>query len=379
MRVFGRGKGIAVLGASALLLAGCICQVQCAEAKTKNISRNVYVGKSVKLPGGGKLRWTSRNSKIASVTSGGKVKAKSAGTTKIIGKNKKGKPQITCKVKTGNYITGIKLKSASSVTLSIDGKSRIRASVKGKQPLYSGFTYTTSDPDIAAVSAKGELTAMGGGLAEITVQSQATNKKGKRYQLKVMVYVQDTAAAPVPTQIPAPASDGAVVVAVELPVAATSAPGTQTPTAPAPVQTPPAAGGTISNVIPQIPKPSPDQLTAATLVVKDSAGNMQTLYFLNREYAGTMQMELFGYPFSSGAKVTDALKKIIDLGKAGKYVRNQGTRVLHVSTDYGKCAVKNLATEETVYFQVYETDPVYGTPYGLIVAQGDTRSQVAVK
>ncbi len=378
MRIFGRGKRIAVLGTAALLLTACVCYVPCAEAKSKTTSLDVYVyvGKSVKIPGGGKLRWTSSNKKIASVTATGRVKAKSAGTTKLIGRNKKGKTRMVYKVKTGNYITGIKLKSASSVTLSIDGKSQIRASVKGKQPLYSGFTYKSSDTDVAEVSAKGELTAMGGGLAEITVQSLATNKKGKKYQQKVTVYVQDTAPAPVPTQIPAPASDGAVVVAMELPTAATPAPGTQTP---APVQTPSGVGNTISNVIPQIPVPSSDQLTAATLVVKDAAGNLQTLYFLNREYTGTMQLELFGYSLSSGAKVPDALRRIIELGKAGKYMRDQGVRVLHVSTDYGKCAVKNLATEETVYFQVYETDTNYGTPYGLIIAQGDTRDKVMVK
>ena len=52
---------------------------------------------------------------------------------------------------------------------------------------------------------------------------------------------------------------------------------------------------------------------------------------------------------------------------------------MSINDKKGNCTVTNLLTEEQIKFQVYEADTVYNSPYGLIVAGGDTTSKITLK
>ena len=73
--------------------------VQAANIKLSKSSLNLYVGKSAKLKVRGtksRVKWSSSNKSVATVTSKGKVTAKKAGSTTI--KAKVGKKTLKCKV-----------------------------------------------------------------------------------------------------------------------------------------------------------------------------------------------------------------------------------------------------------------------------------------
>lgn len=363
----GRGKRIAVQGL-ALLLAMLSLQPAVTRAQEQirvegKCALSLYKGETQYCIAKGKVKWSSKNPKIAQVKStGGKysqmvITGKAAGTTKVIGKLAKSKKKIVISVKVGNYITGMNLLSASSVTLSLDGTSQIKAKVTGKNPLYTDFIYTSGNKNIAKVSKKGKITAVSSGLTEITVATRGYNKKKKTYSRKVTVYVQSDDRAPEPTAVPLPSGDSTVIFDGNT--------GT-------------ASGSNLQTAISQLPAPADNQLMVGSFVVQ-SGQSQYTLYFLNRNYTGKMQLSVFGYPLSSSRKVAETLDEIVSVGNTAMYIQSEGERVLLVSDQKGNCAVERLSDQQIVNFQVYSQDPGYGTNYGLIVADGDTRDIIQVK
>ena len=352
------------------------------KGKTKSIS--LYVGKSVtvKASGGSKsIAWKSQNNKIATVNKKGKVTGKKPGTTKIVGTDKKTSKKYVCKIKVGNYITGLSITSANTVILDIGATSTIKATVKGSKVLDAGISYKSADSSIVSVNSKGKLTGVAPGMTTVSLRTKGVNKKGNTYSGKITVVVNEDIASesliPQTTPIVAPSSD-VKVVAVENGSTSQPASGTAVATA-APSSSPQSdTGRTLQEVIQGIETPSDDQVQAATIVVEE-AGAMKTLYFINRSYTGNIGLYVFGYPFSSNRKVSSVLKQIVSFNDMATYISSGGERVLLAADKRGECTIKNLATEEVIHFMVYEQDPFYGTTYGLIIAEGDTRDKIVIK
>lgn len=351
------------------------------KGKATNVS--LYVGKTVTVKASGgskKIVWKSKNKKIATVNKKGKVTGKKPGTTKIIGTDKKTFKKYTCKIKVGNYITGMSIESASAVILEMGATSTIKATVKGSKVLDTGISYTSADPSIATVSNKGKVTAVAPGMTTVTLRTKGINKKGNTYSGQVTIVVNDEmpseSLVPQTTPIVVPSLDSRVI-AVESGKAGQTASGAAATALPS--GTPQAdTGMTLQQAVQSIETPSEDQVQAAVIVV-DCAGSTKSLYFINRSYTGNMGLYVFGYPFSSSKKVPDLLKQIVSIKKLTTYIRSGGERVLLASDKSGECTIKSLATEEVLHFLVYEQDSFYGTPYGLIIAEGDTRDKIVVK
>ena len=123
-------------------------------------SKTLAAGKSftLKVKGAkGKIKWSSTNKKVATVTSKGKVTAKKMGTATV--RAKVGKRTYTCKVKVNPRISASKktVAAGKSFTLKLAGAS-------GK------VKWSSSDTKVAAVSSKGKVTAKAAGTATVTAR-----------------------------------------------------------------------------------------------------------------------------------------------------------------------------------------------------------------
>lgn len=128
-------------------------------------AKTLTVGKSYMLKVKGikkKVKWSSTNKKVATVSSKGKVKAKKMGTAKI--RAKIGKKTYTCTVKVNPKINAAKktLVVGKGCTLKLTGAT-------GKIKWY------TSTKKVATVSSKGKVKAKKAGTATITAKIK--NKK----------------------------------------------------------------------------------------------------------------------------------------------------------------------------------------------------------
>ena len=151
--------------------------------KLKKSSLNLYTGSKYQLQVTGtksKVKWTSSNKAVATVTSNGLVAAKKAGTATIIATI--GSKKYTCKVliKKGSVKlnkTALKLDLNESETLKLTGT---------KDKIY----WRTSNASVAVVSKSGKVTVQGEGIATITAQvndnkytCKVTIKKAVTYEI----------------------------------------------------------------------------------------------------------------------------------------------------------------------------------------------------
>ncbi len=122
--------------------------------------------------------WKSSNTKVATVTSKGKITGKKAGTAKITVTLKSGKTaKVTVKVQKAKVAT-TKI-SVAGKTLKISGnkltlkKGKSETLVTTLTPLTSAdkVTYTTSNKKIVTVTKAGKITAKKKGKAKITVKA----------------------------------------------------------------------------------------------------------------------------------------------------------------------------------------------------------------
>ncbi|MBQ8304792.1 MAG: Ig-like domain-containing protein [Blautia sp.] len=152
----------------------------------------IYKGKSatlkatitpdkVKYP---KVKWSSSNKKIVSVSSKGVIKGVKYGKATITAKTANGKKAAKCTVYVGSqYATSIKLNETAK-TLSVGGNLTLKATTA---PAYTKepktVTYSTSNPAVATVSETGVVHAEGYGKATIT----ATVNGGKKATCTITV------------------------------------------------------------------------------------------------------------------------------------------------------------------------------------------------
>ena len=148
------------------------------------------------------ITWSSTNSSVASV-SGGKVTAKSEGTTTITAEAHNGKT-ATCTVTVNEptqeviEVTSVSL-NKTSLTLEIGESETLTATVSPSNATDKSVTWTSSAQSVATV-ANGKITAIGSGTATIT----ATTSNGKTAICTVTV----NAAVPEITQVEGATIDG---------------------------------------------------------------------------------------------------------------------------------------------------------------------------
>ncbi|MBO4548454.1 MAG: Ig domain-containing protein [Abditibacteriota bacterium] len=134
-----------------------------------------------------KVKWTSGNKNVATVSSSSKITAVGAGTTYITVKTEDGGLTDKCKVTVRRKVavTGISL-NKSALTL-LKGKSdTLTATVKPSKATDKGVKWTSGNKNVATVSSSGKIKARKAGSTVIT----ATTKDGG-YTAKCKVTVKD--------------------------------------------------------------------------------------------------------------------------------------------------------------------------------------------
>jgi len=119
------------------------------------------------------LVWTSSNTKIATVSAAGLIKA-----------NKKGKCVITVTTKDGNFaakckvtvkkavkVTGVKLNKKNK-TLKVGKTYKLKATLKPKNATIKDVKWSSNNKKVATVDSEGNVTAISKGTAVITVKTK---------------------------------------------------------------------------------------------------------------------------------------------------------------------------------------------------------------
>ena len=114
------------------------------------------------------VTWSSSNTKVAKVSSTGRVTAVKKGTAVITCTTKSGKKTATCKIRViSTPVTGVTL-NKKSLTLKLGETSRLTATLEPLDATYTGVTWKTSNKAVAKVSSAGKVTAVGTGTAYIS-------------------------------------------------------------------------------------------------------------------------------------------------------------------------------------------------------------------
>lgn len=174
---------LALLLSMALIFTTVPVSVQAATVKLNKKSTSVLATKTVQLKvvnNKKKVKWTTSNKKIATVSKKGVVKGKKPGKVTITAKA--GKKSYKCKVtvKVGLNCTNKSLKKGSTLTLKLLGNSK---KVK----------WSSSKKSVATVTSKGKVKAVNVGSATITAKAGS-----KKYKCKITV-VSSTPTKPTAT------------------------------------------------------------------------------------------------------------------------------------------------------------------------------------
>lgn len=167
-----RTRILSMILALIVLICSIPVNTYAATPKLSRTSATIYVGQSLTLKvsdaGEKKIKWSSSNISVATVTKKGVVKSKKAGTTTII--VKVGKKKYTCKVT-------VKKPALSATTKKLYvGQNFTLKCKSGSLPV----KWTSSKTDVATVGSAGKVTAKAAGTATITGTIY-----GKKYTCKV--------------------------------------------------------------------------------------------------------------------------------------------------------------------------------------------------
>lgn len=129
-----------------------------------------------------KIKWSSSNKKIATVSSKGVVKAIKKGKVTITAKV--GNQKAKCKIIVGTPVKSIKV-SDKKITLRKGGNVKIKTSVLPVKASVKKLSYTSKNKKVATVNKKGMISAKGIGTTTITVKSMDGNNKSAKVNVSV--------------------------------------------------------------------------------------------------------------------------------------------------------------------------------------------------
>lgn len=121
------------------------------------------------------LSWDTSDKKIATVSKSGKVIAKGPGKAIIMVKTKSGSTGY-CTVRVLQPVTGIEI-SSKAESITVGDEIELSAEVLPAEASDDGFTWESSDTDVATVNDKGNVVGVGGGVAMISVTSNEGDYK----------------------------------------------------------------------------------------------------------------------------------------------------------------------------------------------------------
>ena len=158
-------------------------EIALSKGQSKKLSATVLPANATKRT----VKWTSSNPNVATVDSTGSVYAKANGTCEIICTALDGSEVYgTCKVSVSQLVTGIKLENGTStIYLFAGGGKTIAKSITPSDATRKIVKWSTSDSQIATISARGFVKGIKEGKCTITCAS--TDGSGKKATITVVV------------------------------------------------------------------------------------------------------------------------------------------------------------------------------------------------
>lgn len=140
-----------------------------------------------------KVKYVSSNTKVATVTSKGVVKAKGAGTAVISVCATDGSGTVnSCKVTVIQYATGVQI-TAASRTLNVGNEMQLHAKVLPTTVSNRSLAYTSSNTAVATVSSSGRVKALKAGTVTITAKTKDGSNRVATYTITVAyIYTKTT-------------------------------------------------------------------------------------------------------------------------------------------------------------------------------------------
>lgn len=177
-------------------VATCLVKVVQPVTKVKlNKSKaTLGVGKTLKLKAtvtsnsssNKKVKWTSSNTKVATVSSSGNVKAKKVGTCTIRATATDGsRKSASCKITVIRKVTGVSLNKAV-LTIVVDRSKTLKATVRPKSATKKGVKWASDNEAIATVTSKGKITGISAGQCKVTATAKDGSKKSASCVIKVI-------------------------------------------------------------------------------------------------------------------------------------------------------------------------------------------------
>ncbi|NLW78084.1 MAG: S8 family serine peptidase [Ruminococcaceae bacterium] len=150
------------------------------EAKTLKKGGKVTLKATLEPMGTGLsgLTWKSSKPKVATVSKTGQVKALKNGKTTITATTEDGTLKASCVITVGTPLNSLKI-SSKTLKMGKGNSTTLKAAVSPAKASNKKVTWVSSNPDIATVSAKGVVTAVGYGTATITATAQDGGKTVK--------------------------------------------------------------------------------------------------------------------------------------------------------------------------------------------------------
>ena len=194
-------KKLSIMLAAVLLISslsvGTVSAAAAPKLNKTKITLNVKKSYQLKLTNNRrKVKWSSSKKSVATVNSKGKVTAKKKGTARITAKV--GSKKYTCKVTVKQPVTSLKL-NKKSYTLNKKGASvTLKASAKPSSASNKAVTWKSSNKNVATVSKKGKVTAVGNGKCTITATAKDGSKKKATCKITVKIKGASNASKPQP-------------------------------------------------------------------------------------------------------------------------------------------------------------------------------------
>lgn len=161
-------------------------------SKFLKVGKSFYLVASVTGTSNKKVKWSTSNKKVASVSSSGKVKGKKIGTAYIKATAKDGSGAYArCKVRVVRKVTKIKLNRY--VGRLLVGKTlKLKAKVLPKKATIKSVKWSTNNKAVATVSSNGRVLGVGEGIVKIKAKAKDGSGKSATCIIRVSEPVEAT-------------------------------------------------------------------------------------------------------------------------------------------------------------------------------------------
>lgn len=156
------------------------------------LGKSFYVTAIVTGSSNKKVKWSTSNKKVATVTTGGKVKGKKIGTAYIKATAKDGSGAYArCKVRVVRKVTKVKLNKYTGRLL-VGSTMKLKATVKPKKATIKSVKWTTNKKSVATVSGSGRVLGVGEGIVKIKAKAKDGSGKSATCIIRVTEPIEAT-------------------------------------------------------------------------------------------------------------------------------------------------------------------------------------------